>query len=176
MTGPGLLQNRPGTHEQQGLENRVIEHMEQTAGKTEGRHDRTAGRNPDHAKSCPDQDNTDILDTVVGQQPFDVMLAQGIDDAQDSGDHTDDQHRLAEKQGAIGQQDIEAEDAVDTHLDHHPRHDCRDMAGRGGGGQICSGNIPALEPKPMRARIKTTNLAWAGSWSICSKEKLPVWL
>ena len=77
------------------------------------------------------QNDADVLDAVVGQQPLEVVLHQRIEDAQQPGNHTDHQHHHA---GPHRNGSIEIEEhtrhPVDSGLDEDPRHQRGDVAGR----------------------------------------------
>ena len=38
----------------------------------------------DHPGPNPDQDNADVFDRVIGQQPFKIVFHQGVEHAQES--------------------------------------------------------------------------------------------
>ena len=76
------MEHRPGAEEQQALEEGMVEHVEQRAGKAE---DREAGLSKGQSQEADAEtqgDDPDVLDAVVGQQPFEVVLRQGEEHAE----------------------------------------------------------------------------------------------
>jgi hypothetical protein len=78
-----------------------------------------------HAQqSGPDtyQNDADIFDRTVGEQPLEVVLRQGKRDAQQSADGAETNHhppgRRRHRQPAA-----KAHDPINAHLDCHARHD-----------------------------------------------------
>ncbi len=65
-----------GSKEQEALEDRVVEHMQQPGGKANDRERRYVSREPKHAGTDAEQDNPDILDAVIGKQPLQIVLRQ----------------------------------------------------------------------------------------------------
>ena len=48
---------------------------------------------PEHADAEPDQDDADVLDAVVREEPLQVVLGEREDDAEDAGDDAERQER-----------------------------------------------------------------------------------
>ncbi|VTR64888.1 hypothetical protein DESC_270035 [Desulfosarcina cetonica] len=91
-SGSGFMQDHARAHEKKGLEDGVIEHVQEGAGKAEDGHDGVLGLHADHADAHADQDDADVLHAVIGQEAFQVVLAQGIDHAEHAGENTENQH------------------------------------------------------------------------------------
>ena len=77
----GRGQNRAGAKEQQALEKRMVEHVQEAGGQRQRR-----GRG--HVKGLErqsepetDEDDPDILDRVIGEKALEVVLHQCIEDA-----------------------------------------------------------------------------------------------
>ena len=87
------------------------------------------GRGPE-----PQHDDPDVLDGVEGEQPLEVVLQERVEDAPQRRQHT--QHRAAQARPGEPARPLEehADQAVEGHLDHHARHQGRDVAGRDGMG------------------------------------------
>ena len=79
-----------------------------------------------------DEDDADVLDRVIGEQPLDVVLHQGAEHAEQAGDagERDDEDAPPPGRRAVEVED-DADEAVDGDLGHHPAHQRRDVAGRG---------------------------------------------
>ena len=126
-------QHRAGAEEQQALEHRVVEHVEQRRGQRQ----RRAGGQPVGAErqrqAEADEDDADVLDRVVGEQPLQVVLHQRVEHAEHRGDAAERQHDDAGPPGRRAQQvEDDADEAVDRDLGHHPAHQRGDVARRGG--------------------------------------------
>ena len=84
-----------GAEEQQALEQRVIEHMQQRRGEGERRRPRHAIRLEGERQAEAHDDDADILDAVVGEQALQVVLHQRVQDPHDAGHPGDRQHHEA---------------------------------------------------------------------------------
>ena len=89
-----------------------------------------AQRAADQGQAEAHDDDADVLDAVVGQQPLQVVLADGEGDPQDARDHAQAQDDAAPFQRRIRQQRRDPDQAVNAHLDDDARHDGRNVAGR----------------------------------------------
>jgi len=79
----------------------------------------------------PHEDDADVLDAVVGEQAFQVMLHQRVEHAQHGGDRADRQHGDTPPVGRRAEKIEEhAGQPVDAGLDEYAGHDRRDVAGR----------------------------------------------
>src|SRR5881296_635012 len=79
------MNDRAGTQEQQPLEQRVIPDVQQGPAQTQDDPLRAAQRSSDQRQSNADQNNADVLDAAVGQQTFEIALADREGDAQHTG-------------------------------------------------------------------------------------------
>jgi hypothetical protein len=82
------MKHDAGTHEQQGFEDGMVQHMQHPPAKPEDGHDRIADCHTDHPNSQADQNDANIFNARVGQEPLDVVLAEGVDHTQNTGNHT----------------------------------------------------------------------------------------
>ena len=79
-------QNSPGAEEEQALEQAVIEYVEQRGCQRQRRGGRHVVRRKGEREAEADEDDADILDGVVGEQPLEVVLHQGAQHAEHTGD------------------------------------------------------------------------------------------
>ena len=86
---------------------------------------------PSNADAQPKRDDADVLDAVIGQQPFQVVLRQGVEHAEDAGDDADGHQRPAPPGRRRPEQRQHAQQPVDARLDHHAAHHGRDVRRRG---------------------------------------------
>ena len=56
---------------------------------------RMPGNAENQSRAQTHENDADILDAVVGQKPFEIMLHQGIQDAKNGRDDSDDEHQQA---------------------------------------------------------------------------------
>lgn len=90
----GRDQNRAGTEEQQALEYRVVKHVKQCGGERQRRRPTDVVGAERERQTKPDEDDADVLDGVISEQPFDVVLHERVEHAQrgrDPADAGDDQ-------------------------------------------------------------------------------------
>ena len=88
----GRGQHGAGAEEQQALEQRMIEDVEQRGGEGERRGGRHAVRLEGEREAEADEDDADILDRVIGEQPLQIVLHQRIEHAHHAGDAGERQH------------------------------------------------------------------------------------
>ena len=81
------VDDRAGTEEEQGLEQGVVPDMQQAAAQAEDDPIRAAQRTADQGQAEAHDDDADVLDAVVGEQPLQVVLADGKGDPEDARDH-----------------------------------------------------------------------------------------
>ena len=75
------------------------------------------------------ENDPDILDAVVRQEPFEIVLHQGIQDAENGGDDSDDEHQQSGPGWHASQRIQEnAGHAIDSGLDHDAGKQRRDIA------------------------------------------------
>ena len=79
-------QHRAGAEEQQALEQRVVEHVEQRRGQRQRRRAPHAVGPEGERQAEADEDDADVLDGVIGEQPLQVVLHQRVEHAQHRGD------------------------------------------------------------------------------------------
>ena len=82
----GRGQHRAGAEEQQALEERMVEDVEERRGQRQRRGAGHAVGPEGERQAQPDEDDADVLDRVVGEQPLQVVLHQGVEDAHHRGD------------------------------------------------------------------------------------------
>lgn len=122
--------------EEQRLEERVVHGVEQGARDAAEGGKLVARGLAQRRDAEADEDHADVLDRRVGQQPFHVVLCGGEHHAPEPRDDAcaqQDEPGRAEF-GQVAQGGRDAEDAVDARLDHHARHQGRDVRRCGGVG------------------------------------------
>src|SRR3974390_1129367 len=110
----------------------MIEDVEEPGGE------RKCGR-PGHAVSLEgeaeaksDEDDADILHRVIGEQPLEIMLHQGVEHAHHAGRAGKHEEEHAPPPGWLAEQiKYDPYESVDGDLGHYAAHQGRDMAGRG---------------------------------------------
>ena len=105
--------------------------MEQCAAHAAQREQRVVPRLAGEADTEGEQDDPDVLDARIGQQALQVILYRSRQDAPeacDDAEHEEDEAH-GEQPVADGQRD--AQNTIYAHLDHHARHQRRDMRRRG---------------------------------------------
>ena len=129
----GRGQHRAGAEEQQALEHRVVEDVEQRRGQRQRRGGVQAVGDERQRQAEADEDDADVLHRVVGEQALQVMLHQRVEHAEHGGDAAQHQHDHAGPPARHAQQvEHDADEAVDRDLGHHAAHQRGDVAGRGG--------------------------------------------
>ncbi len=126
---------RPGAEEQQRLEDRVVGDVQQGGGERDRRPGRRAGVGEQQRCAEAEGDDADVLDRVIGEQALEIVL------------HERPQHAPQARQQADGDQrdpqparrrpeplELDADQPVQRDLDHHPRHQSRQVGGRHGVG------------------------------------------
>ncbi len=122
---------RPGAQEEQALEDRVVDRVEDGGGQGEGREFRRALRVQQQRAADADQDDADVLDAVEGKQPLDVVLHDRVKHAHHGRDRADGQDQQGQPVGAAADDiDRQPDQAVDPGLDHRPGHDGRNVRRR----------------------------------------------
>ena len=82
----GRGQHRAGAEEEQALEQRVIEDVEQRRGEGQRRGAGHAVRLEGEREAEADEDEADVLDRRIGEDALQVVLHQGVEDAEHGGD------------------------------------------------------------------------------------------
>ena len=127
----GRGQHGTRAEEQEALEQRVIEDVEQRGGERQRRREVHAIGPEGERQAEADEDDPDVLDRVVGEQPLQIVLHQRIEHAEHRGAGAERQNHQAPPPGGQAQKvEDDAHEAVDGDLGHHPAHQGRDVAGR----------------------------------------------
>ena len=121
--------HRAGAEKQQTFEDAVIEDVQQAGGKADDGERRGAGRQSEHAKTDAEQNDPDVLDAGIGEQPLQIMLRQGKQHAENTARRADGDEGPAPPWLRCPEQCQDAYQTVNADLDHRPRHQCRGMAG-----------------------------------------------
>ena len=124
------VQHRPGPQEEQPLEQRVVDHVEQAAGKPQGGDRDVVGAPPQDAHAEPQGDDADVLHAVIGEQPLQVVLGQGEQHAEHPGEQPDGDQRPAPPRFGRAEEGQDPEQPVDAGLDHHAGHHGRHVRRR----------------------------------------------
>ena len=119
---------------QQRLEERVVERVQQGAAEGYRRHDGVVGPGAEGGYAQGDEYDADVLHARVCEQPLGVVLRGGLHGAPQSRHHA---HGQQDDAGGVelphlGDLARDAYDAVDARLDHHARHEGRDVRRSGG--------------------------------------------
>ena len=117
--------------EEQRLEDGVVEHVQQRRGEGDRRPGRLALGGEEDRGAEAERDDADVLDRVEGEQPLEVVLDERVEDAaerREQADGEDDQPDPERRRRRPLEED--ADEAVEGDLDHHPRHQRRDVARR----------------------------------------------
>ena len=126
------MEDRAGAEEQQPLEHRVVERVVERRDQAERARRRVAEAEEHHRHAQAEQDDADVLHRVIREQPFQVVLHQGVEHAEERGAGADQEHREPPLPAQRADQVVDhAHHAVDRGLDHHPAHQRRDRRGRG---------------------------------------------
>ena len=127
----GRRQHGAGAEEQQALEQRVIEHVEQRRRQRERRGQAHGVGLEGERQAEADEDDADVLDRVVGEQALQVVLHQRVQHAEHRGGAAEHQDHHAPPPGGRPEQvEHDAHEAVDRDLGHDPAHQRRDVARR----------------------------------------------
>ena len=131
LPGPHRAVDRPGAEEQEGLEHGVIDHVEQR--RTQSQDDDRVGTRAAARQRDPqsEQDDPDVLDAVVREQPFEIVLHQRVQHTQTGARRAEGNDNGAPPRWA-GREPLETQthQSVDPELDHHARHERRDRGRR----------------------------------------------
>ena len=131
VAGVRRVQDRARAQEQQRLEDRVVDGVIQPGDERQRRQHRVVRMQEHQGRPQPHQDDADILDAVIRQQPLEVVLHQRVEHAQHRGDGPDGQDRDAPP---VRRRAHEVEEhtrqAVNAGLDHHAGQQRGGVAGR----------------------------------------------
>jgi len=154
---PAPCSTDPAPRKRQPLEERVIEHVEQSAAEAQHRQHRHAGGNTQRPETQPECDDADVLHAVIGQQPLEIVLGKREEHAEDTRRHPDpDQHPAPP--GLRRSEELEHPDeAVDPVLIITPDMTAETWLARPMGLRQpdMQGNEAGLGTEPMTARRKS---------------------
>src|SRR3990170_6554269 len=86
-----------------------------------------------HREPDADEYYPDVLDRRIGEQPFEVVLQEGVDHAHYRGEETEDKHDPAPPPVRyLKEVERDPQQSVDGDLEHGPAHKGGDIARRGG--------------------------------------------
>src|ERR1019366_10610134 len=110
-------------------------------------------RNPkNQSRAQAHENDPDILDAVVAQEPFEIVLHQGVQDAQNGRDDPDDENQQAGPGWDSAQRIQEnAGHAIDSSFNHDPGKQSRDIARRD---RVCRGQ-PDMEGDDTRLNAES---------------------
>jgi len=132
----GGRQHRAGAVEQQALEHAVVEDVEQRGGEAERGGGRHGIRFEGQREPQPDEDDADVLHRVVGQQPLEIVLHQGMQDTEHGRHPAQQNHQGAPPPERWTEQvEHDARETVDGDLGHDAAHQRGYMAWRRGVGK-----------------------------------------
>ena len=128
------MQNRPGTEKQQALHERVIEAVIQERDQGECSEGGHADAEEYDREPEAGEDDADVLDRGVREQPLHVGLGRGEHHTVQRAEEPEGQrHEAPPPLGMPKQIEGDAQHAVDGRLQHHTAHERRD---RRGGGRV----------------------------------------
>ena len=91
----GRREHGTGAEEQETLEHRMIEHVQKAGRQRQSRGKRHAVRLERKRQAEADEDDSDVLHRMIGEQPLEIVLHQGIEHAHHGGDAAEDEHHHA---------------------------------------------------------------------------------
>ena len=127
---PRAADRRSGAQEKERLEEAVIPDVEEAARQAEDQPIAPMGRAAEHREAEAHHDDADVFDAVVGQEPLKVVLGYREDDSEKAADHAQAEHRAAPGRRRLGQQEDEAHEGIDAHLQHYAGEHRGNVAGR----------------------------------------------
>src|SRR5260370_35007499 len=86
------MKYRPGPKEQKALEDRMIQSVKHRSDQGYSGEQRMPRHAEDQSSTQPHENDANVLDAVVGQEPFEIVLHQGVQDAEKGGDNSHDEH------------------------------------------------------------------------------------
>ena len=104
VAGVDRVDDGAGAEEQEGLEQGVVPDVQQAAAQAQDDPIRAAQRTTDHGQADAHDDDADVLDAVIGEQPLQVVLADGKRDPEDARDHAQRQENHAPGERRITEQ------------------------------------------------------------------------
>ena len=125
-------QHRARAEEEERLEGGVVEDVEQRRGEGERGGARHAVGPEGEREAEADEDQADVLDGRIGEHPLQVVLHQGVEDAEHGGGRAEGKHqRRPPPRGRADEIEDDADEGVDRDLGHDAAHQRRDVARRG---------------------------------------------
>ena len=110
--------------EEQALEYRMIEDVEQRRGRRQRGRPRHVVGGERQPKTQTDEDDADVLDGVIGEQALEIVLHQRMQDAQDRAGAAEEEHDAARPPGGRAHEvEHDANEAVHRDLGHHAAHE-----------------------------------------------------
>ena len=99
----------------------MIQGVEHRCDQGHGRKRRMPSHAENQGRAQAHENDADILDAVVRQQTFEIVLHQGVQDPQNGRDHSDDENQQAGP-GRHSSQRIQENtgQAIDSGFDHDP--------------------------------------------------------
>ena len=104
LAGAGGMHHRSGAEEQERLEEGVVPDVQQGPAQAQDDPIGPPQRAADQGQAEAHHDDADVLDAVIGQQPLQVVLADGKGHAQHARDDPQPQHHVAPGQRRRRQQ------------------------------------------------------------------------
>ena len=102
---PVAVRTAPGAEEQQALEQRVVEGVQQRGGHRQRRRGVEAAGVEGVGEAEADEDEADVLDRAVGEHALEVVVHQRLQDADEPARRADDQHGNARAASRAGRRD-----------------------------------------------------------------------
>ena len=85
LSSVSCVDHRASAEEEQGLEDRVVPDVKEAAAQAEDDPVRSAQRSSHQSQAKAHDDDADVLDAVIGQQPLQVVLADRKGHSEDAG-------------------------------------------------------------------------------------------
>ena len=109
----------------------MVEDVEQRRGHRQRRRRLHAVGAEAERETQADEDDADVLDRVIGEQPLEVVLHQRVEHAEHGGHPAEHDHDRRPPPGQRPHQvEGDADEGIDRDLGHHAAHQRRDVAGR----------------------------------------------
>ena len=110
----------------------MVEHVKQRRRERQRRRPGQAVGLERDRQAQTDEDDADVLDRVIGEQPLQIVFHQRIQHAHHRGQPADGEHDDACPPGGQAEQvEDDADEAVHRHFRHHAAHQRGNVAGRG---------------------------------------------
>ncbi len=139
---PRPVDHRPGTQEEERLEEGVEEDVQERPAEAERDPLRPRRGPPEEGDADSRRDDPDVLDARVGEEALEVVLPRGERGPVERRRRPEDEEEPAPPRGRRAVERRDAQDAVEAHLEHDARHHRRDVARRPG--------VRAREPEVER--------------------------